>query len=284
MNYSLNKLYQVVGVSKQSVQQAKKRQESFDKELFDLVKQADKIKMVHPGCGVEKMYYTLQPKFMGRDKFCEVFMSLGYGVKSMKNYRRTTIQGNISYPNLIEGMEMNRPYQVIQSDITYFYLNERFYYIVFIIDVYTRKIVGYQVSNHLKTTANLAALKMVLDRSKVSFSGCIHHSDKGAQYSSHAYTNKLRTKGIQISMGLYATDNAYAERINGTIKNEYLSKWQITDFNDLKRKTAKAVAHYNQHRKHRAFKMKYSPNEFNDNLVNLSDQERPKFFIYKEEV
>jgi hypothetical protein len=284
MNLSLNQLYQIVGVSKQSVQQAKKRQRAFDKELALLVKQADEIKKVHPGCGVEKMYYTLKPRCMGRDKFCEVFMSLGYGVKPMKNYRRTTIRGNISYPNLIEGMEVTRPYQVIQSDITYFYLQERFYYIVFIIDVYTRMIIGYQVSNHLKATANLDALKMALGRSGVNLSGCIHHSDKGAQYSSHAYTNKLKTNGMQISMGLYATDNAYAERINGTIKNEYLSKWKITDFNDLKRKTTKAVEHYNRYRKHRAFNMKFSPNEFHKNLVNLKAQERPKFFIYKEEV
>lgn len=74
MSYSLNELYRIVGVSKQVVQQARKRQESFDRELFELVSLADQLKEEHPGCGVEKMYYTLKPSWMGRDKFCEVFL------------------------------------------------------------------------------------------------------------------------------------------------------------------------------------------------------------------
>jgi hypothetical protein len=81
---------------------------------MDLVNQADLIKEVHPGCGVEKMYRTLKPKFMGRDKFCEIFMDLGYRVKTLKNYRRTTIPTHLKYPNLIECMEVRRPHQVLQ--------------------------------------------------------------------------------------------------------------------------------------------------------------------------
>lgn len=91
-------------MSKQAVHQSKIRQEDFDKELEMLVKQADILKKEHPGCGVEKMYYTLRPERMGRDKFCELFLSLGYGVKSVKNYCKTTIPDHINYPNLIEGM------------------------------------------------------------------------------------------------------------------------------------------------------------------------------------
>ena len=106
-------------MSKQAVCQARKRQQQFDMELMDLIKQVDIIRKVHPGCGVEKMYKSLKPKFMGRDKFCEVFMELGYRVKTPKNYTRTTIPAHLDYPNLIAGMAVIRPYQVIQSDITY---------------------------------------------------------------------------------------------------------------------------------------------------------------------
>ena len=62
--------------------------------------------------------------------------------------------------------------------------------------------------------------------------------------------------------GAVAWENPYAERVNGTIKNEYLKRWTIKDFNALVRKTNKAVQHYNTNRKHRAFKMKYTPDEF----------------------
>jgi hypothetical protein len=282
MNYSLNSLYQVVGVSKQSVQQARTRQQYFDKELCELVVLADQLKEEHPGCGVEKMYYTLLPKLMGRDKFCEIFMGLGYGVKQIRNYHRTTYRGTYFYPNLIEGMAIRRPFQVIQSDITYFHLNANFYYLVFIIDVYTRQIVGYSVNNNLRTEGNIAAMKMALKTMNYIPWGLIHHSDKGSQYSSKEYTELLKNNHINVSMGNVAWENPYAERINGIIKNEYLERWIIKDLNDLKKKVAKAVKHYNTKRLHRAFKMKFAPIEFNKNLVNLNAQERPKVIVYTE--
>lgn len=282
MSYSLNELYRAVGTSKQSVQQARKRQEAFDRELEELVPLADQLKKEHPGCGVEKMYYTLKPQMMGRDKFCEIFLSLGYGVKRVKNYHRTTVRGDLYYPNLIEGMSVERPFQVIQSDITYFGLGQEHYYLVFIIDVYTRLIVGYAVSDHLRAEANVKALKMALGKMEYLPWGLIHHSDKGSQYSSKVYTEMLNQNHIHISMGDVAWENPYAERVNGIIKNEYLKKWVIKDFEDLKRKVEKAVNNYNRKRIHRGFKMRHTPEEFFQKQVNLTAQERPTVSIYTE--
>jgi len=277
----LNTFYRFLNISKQAVYQARKRQQQFDLELMDLINQVDIIREDHPGCGVEKMYKALKPKFMGRDKFCEIFMDLGYRVRTLKNYRRTTIPTHLNYPNLIEGMEVTRPHQVLQSDITYYYLNEDFYYIVFIIDVYTRKIMGYNVSDNMRHQSNLKALKMALkgiepeDRADM-----IHHSDRGSQYGSNPYVKMLKDSGIKISMGLKAQDNAYAERINGTIKNEYLKLWKIKDIKDLKAKTKKAVNHYNGKRDHSSLPKDLAPNKFEDYLVNLTNQERPTVIIY----
>lgn len=83
IDYSLNALFRAVGVSKQSVHQSLQRQKAFDNELTSLVLYADKLRKNHPGCGVQKMYDTLKPVTMGRDKFCEIFLSLGYGVKQI---------------------------------------------------------------------------------------------------------------------------------------------------------------------------------------------------------
>jgi transposase InsO family protein len=282
MSYSLNELYRTVGVSKQSVQQSLKRQKIFDREMAELVILADQLKKEHPGCGVEKMYYTLKPETMGRDKFCELFLSLGYGVKPAKNYHRTTFRGDLYYPNLIEGMAVRRPFQVIQSDITYFGLGQQHYYLVFIIDVYSRLIVGYAVNDHLRADANLKALKMALKKMEYQPWGLIHHSDKGSQYSSKSYTGLLERNHIHISMGDVAWENPFAERVNGIIKNEYLKKWVIKDFQDLKRKVEKAINHYNTKRKHRAFKMQFTPEEFMQKQVNLNAQERPTVTIYTE--
>ena len=137
MSYSLNQLYKVVGISKQAVAQYQKRQAVFDAKLLALVTQADQLRAEHPGCGVEKMYYTLAPDFIGRDRFIETMMQLGYGVKRKKNYKRTTIAGKLYYPNLIKGIRVNAPNTIWQSDITYTPIADKHYYAVFIIDVYT---------------------------------------------------------------------------------------------------------------------------------------------------
>lgn len=282
MSYSLNELYRTVGVSKQAVQQAKLRQDRFDRELAELVILADQLKEEHPGCGVEKMYYTLNPNWMGRDQFCEIFLGLGYGVKRVRNYHRTTYGGRCHYPNLIEGISVTRPFQVIQSDITYFHLNGEHYYLVFIIDVYTRLLVGYSVNDHMRTKGNLEAMTMALKQLDFLPWGLIHHSDRGSQYSSGEYTRLLKTNCIHISMGKVAWENAYAERINGIIKNEYLKRWKIKDINELKRKVKKAVNNYNTKRLHRAFDMKYTPMGFYQKILDLPAQERPTVNVYTE--
>lgn len=271
----------MLGITKQAVHQARKRQELFDMELNDLVCQADIIREIHPGCGVEKLYKILKPQTMGRDKFCELFMELGYRVRSIKNYAKTTIPGWYHYPNLIEGMAVKAPFKVLQSDITYFDIAGTFYYLVFIIDVYTREILGYHVGDNMRTECNIKALKMVLRKIPMShLDEMIHHSDRGSQYSSKEYVSLLRDNGVQVSMGEKAQDNAYVERINGTIKNEYLRHWHIPDFKTLRRKTREAVNHYNKDRLHLAFHNEYSPLGFKNHILTLNDQEKPTVIIY----
>jgi transposase InsO family protein len=261
----LNELYRVLGISKQSVHQYHTRQQIFDRKFTDLLIEVDELRAQHPGCGVEKIYHTLKPDFIGRDRFVEALMQLGYRVKRTKNYHRTTIPCLYRYPNLIEGLVVKKKNIVWQSDITYFELNNRFYYLVFIIDVFTRQIVGYAVSDHLRAEANLQALKMALSNHGPPK---IHHSDRGSQYIDKEYTKLLTSHAVHISMGLQAQDNAYAERINGTIKNEYLEHWRINSFDELKRRVKKAVLHYNDKRIHDSLPGKISPNEFNRSAKN----------------
>ena len=273
----------MIGVSKQAVYQSRERQKLFDIELNDLVAQVDIIREDHPGCGLEKLYQTLKPETMGRDKFCEIFMELGYRVRRIKNYTRTTVPVWFDYPNLIEGMSVTSPYQVLQSDITYFDIDGVFYYLIFILDVYTREILGYNVGDNMRMECNVKALKMALNKIPKSYlNTMIHHSDRGSQYGGGEYVELLKDKGIEISMGEIAQDNAFVERVNGTIKNEYLKLWYIPDFKTLKQKTREAVNHYNKNRLHLAFNNEYSPWQFKKSLLDLKTQERPKVIIYAE--
>ena len=238
----MNKLYKTIGVSKQAVYQYAKRQLIFDTNVSQLVTEAEELREEHPGCGVEKMYDALKPDFIGRDRFVEMMMDLGFRIKRKKNYRRTTISSKIYYPNLIKGLEVNEPSGIWQSDITYIPIGSKHYYAVFIIDVYTKKIVGYQLSDHMRATANIKALQMALRSHPPP---TIHHSDRGSQYTYRGYIDLLKHHKSKISMALSAQDNAYAERINRTIKEEYLDYWKPKTFTQLKRCVRKAVDDYN---------------------------------------
>ena len=276
----MNKLYKTIGVSKQAVYQYAKRQFIFDTNVSQLVTEAEELREEHPGCGVEKMYDTLKPDFIGRDRFVEMMMELGFRVRRKRNYKRTTIASMIYYPNLIKGMEVNRPNQIWQSDITYIPIGGKHCYAVFIIDVYTKKIVGYQVSDHMRATANVQALQMALRRHPPPE---IHHSDRGSQFTYKGYINLLKHHRSKISMALSAQDNAYAERINRTIKEEYLDYWKPKTFIQLKRYVRKSVENYNNQRPHNNLG-KISPLEYEKRWSKIEAKLKPKITIFNNEI
>ena len=280
MSYSLNQLYQTIGISKQAVYRYQKRQESFDHKMRQLTIEADELRKEHPGCGVEKMYYTLDPDFIGRDRFIETMMQLGYRLKKKKNYKRTTIASKLYYPNLIKGLSVSKPSTIWQSDITYIPLNNRHYYAVFIIDVYSKKIVGYSITDHMRATANVAALKMALKDHKPPD---IHHSDRGSQYTYKAYIDLLKQHKVKISMAVSAQDNAYAERINRTIKEEYLNHWNPQSFTQLKKMIKKAVNNYNNKRIHNNLE-RSTPKQFEKTFSLSSRGQRKTITIFNNEI
>lgn len=278
----MKSVLEVAEVSRQAVHKHYREQIVFDEKLSGLITEVDILREEHPGCGVEKMYYTLRPDWLGRDKFISIFMELGYRVKTTKNYQKTTIPVHSKYKNLIQGMMVQDRNIVWQTDITYFLIGDQYYYLVFIIDVYTKVILGSQASDHLRAEANLAALRMAINNSNGSLDWLIHHSDRGGQYIDKNYIALLERYGISISMGASARDNAYAERINGTIKNEYLNYWQPKNLKELKSMLKRAVNHYNNKRIHNELPGKTTPVQFEKSLLDLTSQKRPTVIIYAE--
>ena len=199
---------------------AKKQSNSLTDAKAALLAAAHDLREDHPGCGVEKIYDTLAPCWVGRDKCCQLLMEAGFRLKRRINYRRTTYSVRTHYKNLIEGMLLTGKNQVWQSDITYIRVTGKWYYLVFIIDVYTKVIIGYCASNNMRAEANIKALNMaVKSQSPNSLQGLVHHSDRGSQYHDHQYIQMLNDSKISISMCVKGRDNAYAERVNGIIKN-----------------------------------------------------------------
>lgn len=279
MTFPMAKLYAYLGISRQAVDQGTRRQAVFEGRVLILLAEAEELRREHPGCGVEKMYFTLHPCFIGRDRFVELFMGQGFRLKKVVNFRRTTYSVSSKYVNLIKGLVIDSPCCVWQSDITYYDVKGRFYYVVFIIDVYTKIIVGHQISDNMRAGANVKALQMALAKYGAPK---IHHSDRGGQYIYKGYLKILEENGCAVSMCRSSQDNAYAERINRTIKEEYLDPWEPKDFRELKLFTEKAVRHYNNKRIHHSIDRE-KPMEFAERWKTLRKNERKKITIFNNE-
>jgi transposase InsO family protein len=257
---SLSQLCRLFGISRQSFYQYWEKQDQLvveQKIILDLV---NSIRKDHPVIGTRKLYVMIGNELkrhhikMGRDKLYNLLAINGMLLRRRKRRVRTTFSNHRfrKYPNMIAGLSISRPNQVWVSDITYWRVNRSFLYLSLITDAYSRKIVGYQVADNLKTCNSLEALKTALQKVRGPFDGLIHHSDRGFQYCSGQYTDLLQSNGIRISMTQSGDplENPLAERMNGIVKNEYLNHFPIKNLHTANDLLEKVINRYNKERPH----------------------------------
>jgi putative transposase len=278
MTYSLNSFYRALGISKQGIHQMlERRMHSFEVEAY-VIKLVSQIRADHPTMSCRAMYHKLKPPHIGRDKFENLCSHLGFMSDRIKNpYRTTDSSGVIRFDNLLISLTLTQINQAYCSDITYFELGARFYYITFVIDCYSRVILGHSVSSTLSTEqTTLPALIMALNSrgGKIPI-GIIFHSDGGGQYYDKAFLAFTKAHGMRNSMCELAYQNGKAERINGVIKNNYLKHYQIRNFLELVESVDRSVRLYNMEKPHKALKYK-TPWEFEKQLLLLNQQTEPK--------
>ena len=229
------------------------------------------IREKDPGIGGVKLWYMYQRDFqgndpIGRDRFVDIINEYGLKVRLKVRKPRTTdsTHGLPTYPNIIKDFIPTAPNQLWVSDITYItlWLDEYTYifcYLSLILDAYTEEIVGWSVGPTLETVYPVEALKMALRRIEGKADiHLIHHSDRGCQYASSEYVRLLQKHGIRISMTETGDprDNAQAERINNTMKNELLKGTRFTNIDEVRQAVARAVDFYNNERPHMSINMK----------------------------
>jgi transposase InsO family protein len=274
-------VYLIGGISKQGHAQAVQRAEALEQKEALYVGFMHEIRALHPGMGLRKMYEQFQPEGIGRDAFIALGLEEGLRLRSVCNPTKTTwsIKSN-RYPNLLAGRKFTAVNQIWASDIFYFQLGSQYHYVVLLMDVYSRRIIGYSAANNLRAENNIRALKMALHLRGITNykQQLIHHSDRGSQYISDDYTNLLEDFGIQISMCTDVLENAHIERANGTIKNDYLNRWHIPHPRTLPRWLEKAVNGYNN-RIHNSLNKK-TPIEFETYVKELDEEQRPVLEIF----
>lgn len=252
----MSRVYETIGITKQSFHQMLKRKEYIKGEEAQLLYLVGQIRKGHPRMSAREIYYKLRPSCMGRDKFEQLCYSSGLKLVHKKDFRRTTDStGATRFPNLIKQMEVTGANQVFVGDITYFEINGEFYYISLIMDLFNREIAGYSASDNLRTeNTTLPALgKLIYTRGSANLQGAIIHSDGGGQYYCKEFLSLTREVKMLNSMteeSIY--ENAHAEKLNGIIKNNYLYPYGPTDLKTLRKALERAIKMYNTGKAHRA--------------------------------
>ena len=212
-----------------------------------------------PKIGGRKLYKLLRDKFkalgfkLGRDGFFNILRDNGLLVERKKKYVKTTnsIHRFRVYTNLIKEIKIIMINQVIVTDITYIETEEGYLYLALITEMYSRMIIGYDVSESLSIEGSMRALRQAIRKIKQT-KGMIHHSDRGIQYCSNDYTRLLKRRGIKISMAEKGNpyENAVAERVNGILKIEFLLEQKFKTKEEAKIFVIESIKIYNEERPH----------------------------------
>ena len=238
----------------------KKTKKQFIKQVNDdlVIQQVHRIRKEQPRCGTRKLLIMLQPFLqqhnivIGRDYFFNLLAKNKMLVRKTRRSVHTTNSKHhfYRYPNLAKDFTPLKAHELWVSDITYIPLKNRFAYLFLITDAYSRKIVGHHVSDDMKVSSAVVALKKALAQKPVE-TIVMHHSDRGIQYCSNEYVNLLQQQHALISMTQNGDplENAIAERLNGILKTELISSY-YEDVDKAALSIARAVIIYNFKRRH----------------------------------
>lgn len=220
-----------------------------------------------PRLGTRKLYFLLKIEFkrlgvkIGRDALFDYLRSESMLIKPRKNYTRTTNSKHWlrKYPNLMKDITLVRTEQYFVSDITYIKSRERTHYLSLVTDAFSRKIMGYHLSDDMSAENVVMAMKMA-NKNRTNSKDLIHHSDRGLQYCSYVYQSELKKSNVIPSMtdGYDCYQNALAERINGILKAEFLLN-KCNTGQELKQLIKESIRTYNEKRPHLSLNYK-TPN------------------------
>jgi transposase InsO family protein len=219
-----------------------------------------------PRVGTRKIHHLIkndletQALKFGRDKLFSLMQQYGLLIKPQRRYIQTTMSKHWlrKWPNIIKEVKVKEPDQIWMSDITYIKTEEGNCYLNMITDAYSRKIVGYAIADNMETESMIRALTMAARQKQNKHLSTIHHSDRGLQYCSKEYASVIKENNMQLSMTQNSDpyENALAERMNRTIKEEFGMNRSLKSKSQAIKLLTESVSLYNNYRPHLALKMK----------------------------
>jgi putative transposase len=246
------------GHSRQAFYKQQQRQFNSLSQTKAIIEQVLHIRSQQPRCGGRKLLIMLKPFFkqqkinIGRDAFFNLLAKNKLLVRNRKRSVSTTNSKHFfyRYPNLVKAFTPLHAHELWVADITYIPVKDRFAYLYLITDAYSRKIVGFHVSDNMRVDSAVIALQKALDQ-KPPDAIVIHHSDRGMQYCSNEYVKLLQQHHARISMTQNGDpyENAMAERVNGILKTELIAEAYL-DVKEAMQHITRSITIYNYRRVH----------------------------------
>ena len=260
---SISSTCELLGISRQVYYRAitsKANRQAVARQVIDLV---HSVRIEQPRIGTRKLYHILKVPLqhlgVGRDRLFAILKANHMLIKPKRSYHITTNSHHRfrKHNNLIENLSINRPEQVWVADITYIGNRQNPMYLSLVTDAYSKKIMGYYVSNTLETNSSIKALKQAIKRRDYPDQQLIHHSDRGLQYCSDHYQRTLHKNNIGCSMTQRYDpyQNAIAERINGILKQEFLIQNCQVNLKIMRKIVKQSIHIYNTKRPHLSCRM-----------------------------
>jgi len=255
MKHSVGKICNFFGYSRQAYYQSRQVQikEFIDEQL--IISEVKHIRKRQSRVGGRKLHKMLSAKGLrvGRDKLFKILKKYNLLVRPRKSFVKTTNSFHRfrKYKNLITDLTVTRANEVFVSDITYIATQKGYCYLSLVTDVYSRKIVGFDVSASLAIEGAQRALQMALEQ-VAEPDTLIHHSDRGIQYCSNGYVNMLKERGVSISMTEqnHCYENSLAERVNGILKDEFMLGERLPSLSVARKVVRESINIYNEERLH----------------------------------
>ncbi len=216
------------------------------------------LRSTMPKIGTRKLYYLLEDKLkeikVGRDMLFRILKANHMLIKPKRQYHITTNSHHRfrKHKNLIGGIVPIKPEQIWVSDITYVGNRKNPMYLALVTDAYSKKIVGYDVSNSLCVTGSANAIRRATKSRVYKNNPIVHHSDRGLQYCSDQYQAILKKSKIKCSMteSYDPYENAVAERVNGILKSEFIGHNNNLKLPLMKKLIQDSIQIYNDIRPH----------------------------------
>ena len=254
----MSSVCRLIGINRQRYYRAKKKTELWKERVNQVIELVKGVRNKMPKLGVKKLYHILKKPLqllrVGRDRLFDILRTNRLLIKAKRQYHVTTDSHHRfrKHKNLVEHIKIKRPEQVLVSDITYIGNRENPIYLALVTDAYSKKIMGYNVSESLGAKGALTALNMAIKNRLYPKKELIHHSDRGIQYCCDIYQQTLSGQSIRCSMTekYDPYQNAVAERINGILKQEFIGDFKSKNIAVMKSLIKDSIEIYNNQRPH----------------------------------